>query len=105
MNRPKRQTQALGDVVAEVLARRGINRPRSNERLCEAWQQAVAPDVARKTCVVALRHRTLEVLVQNSILLQELAGFQMQPILSKLRECLPDADLRGIRFRLASELD
>jgi hypothetical protein len=42
----------------------------------------------------------LEVLVTNSVLLQELAGFQKHSLLEKLRDALQSDKVNNLRFRL-----
>jgi hypothetical protein len=48
----------------------------------------------------SLRRGVLEILVANSVLLQELAGFQKQRLLQELRERLDSPQINDLRFRL-----
>ena len=59
------------------MARRGSARVQSSEALEAAWRDAAGPLMAKYTRVGQIRRGTLEVLVANSTLLQEL-GFQKQ---------------------------
>ena len=96
----RRGVQSIGDIVGELFARRGLARVRGQEYLQEAWENAAGQPTAKYTRVGALRHGMLEVLVSNSILLQELAGFHRQTLLAKLQETLGSREVRDIRFCL-----
>ena len=53
------------------------------------------------TRVGQLRRGTLEVVVANSTLVQEL-GFQKQTLLKSLAELLPDEGIENLRFRVGN---
>ena len=65
---PKR----IGDVLPELMARRGYARVESTALYHRAWNQAAGPLTARYTRLGSLRRGTLEVIVANSTLIQEL---------------------------------
>jgi hypothetical protein len=44
----------------------------------------------------------LEVVVNNAVLLQELAGFQKAELLQRLQEALPLSRITNLRFRLGA---
>ena len=96
-----RGPQAIGDVLSELMAKRGFARVQSSEMYAEAWREAAGPLVAAYTRVGQLRRGTLEVVVANSTLMQEL-GFQKQTILKKLASLLPDQGIEGLRFRVGT---
>jgi predicted nucleic acid-binding Zn ribbon protein len=96
----RHQPQGIAGILTELIARRGLARLRGQENLDEAWKQAIGEPGARYTRVGALRRGVLEVLVANSVLLQELAGFQKQTLLKKLRETMQAETVRDLRFRL-----
>ena len=96
----RRGVQPIGVVLSELIARRGLARLRGLEHLQDAWCQAAGQPAAKYTRVGALRRGVLEVLVANSVLLQELAGFQKQRLLANLRSILDAQEIRDIRFRL-----
>jgi hypothetical protein len=99
-----RRPQRIGDILSELMARQGFARVQSGAALADAWQQAagtleIGPMVADQTRVGALRRGTLEVLVGNSALVQEL-GFVKQSLLKSLAQLLPDLKIKDIRFRV-----
>ena len=100
-NSQPRGPQAIGNVLSEVMARRGFARVQSAEALCSAWREAAGPLVAAYTRVGQLRAGTLEVLVGNSTLVQEL-GFQKQDLIVALARLLPDQPITNLRFRVGS---
>jgi predicted nucleic acid-binding Zn ribbon protein len=94
---PKRP-ETIGNILSDLMARRGYGRIQSAEALDAAWRQAAGPLAAKYTCVGAMRRGTLEVVVANSTLVQEL-GYQKQEILAALQESLPEEGIKNIRFR------
>ena len=69
-----RGPKAIGDVLSELMARRGYARLQSAEAYDAAWREAAGPLAAEYTRVGLLRRGTLEVVVANSTLVQELAS-------------------------------
>ena len=96
----RRGVQPLGDILSELVARRGLARTRGQEHLEQAWSNAAGQTAARYSRVGGLRRGVLEVLVANSVLLQELAGFQKETLLEKLQTELDSREVRALRFRL-----
>ena len=89
---------ALEDVLAGLISKYGVARKRSDDAFTDAWQSA-AGDFADRTRVKGVRRGVVEVLVSDSVTLQEL-GFQKLEILRKLREAYPEGDVKDLRFRL-----
>jgi Dna[CI] antecedent, DciA len=96
----RHQPQAIAGILAELTSRRGLARLRGQESLEQAWRKAIGTPGDRYTRVGALRRGVLEVLVTNSVLLQELAGFQKHSLLEKLRDALQSDKVNNLRFRL-----
>jgi predicted nucleic acid-binding Zn ribbon protein len=94
-----RGPQGIGEVLAELMARRGFARVRSTAALEAAWRRAAGPLAAEHTRVGAVRRGKLEVLVAHSALVQEL-GFQKAAILTALANELPDERIDDLRFRV-----
>lgn len=88
----------IGEVLVELMARRGFARQLAPEELDAAWRQAAGP-LASQTSVGAIRRGRLEILVAHSTLLQELA-FRKPVLLAALAEALPDTPIRDLRFRV-----
>ena len=101
MTTTKRQgVQPIADILSELVTRRGFARVRGQQHLEDAWRTAIGEPGAKYTRVGALRRGTLEILVANSVLMQELAGFQKQSLLRKLCQELDSQEVRDLRFRL-----
>jgi predicted nucleic acid-binding Zn ribbon protein len=96
-----RGPQTIGNVLSELMARRGYARVQSAAAYDDAWSAAAGPLVAKYTSVGQLRGGTLEVIVANSTLIQEL-GFQKQTLLKSLAKLLPDEGIKGLRFRVGN---
>ena len=91
----------IGDVLTQLMARRGFTGVRRGAACEDAWRQAAGELVARHSRVGAVRRGTLEVVVANSTLLQELT-FQKQTLLETLGKRLPDEGIRDLRFRVGT---
>jgi predicted nucleic acid-binding Zn ribbon protein len=95
---PPRQ---IGDVLAQLIARRGYARQQSTAALESAWQEAAGGEFAAVTRAGLLRRGTLEVLVSNNLLAQEL-GFQKDELIARLQQLSPEAKINKLRFRVGS---
>jgi len=98
-NTPPRGPERLANVLAELMARRGFGRVQSAQAYEEAWVKAAGPMVAQFTRVTGLKRGALEVLVANSMLVQELT-FQKPTLLAALLQSLPDQGIKDLRFRV-----
>jgi predicted nucleic acid-binding Zn ribbon protein len=96
-----RGPQAIGNVLSELMAQRGFARVQSADALHAAWREAAGPLVAAYTRIGQLRAGTLELIVGNSTLVQEL-GFQKQDLIAALARLLPDEQIKSLRFRVGS---
>lgn len=94
-----RGPQKIGNVLSELMARRGFARVQSAANYEAAWREAAGPLAARYSRPGQLRRGTLEVIVANSILVQEL-GFQKVLLLETLEKLLPDEGIKNIRFKV-----
>jgi predicted nucleic acid-binding Zn ribbon protein len=97
----RRGPQEIGGVVTELLARRGYARVQAAAAYETAWSEAAGPMVAKYTRLGALKRGTLEVVVANSTLMQEL-GFQKTALLESLARLLPDEGIENLRFRVGN---
>jgi predicted nucleic acid-binding Zn ribbon protein len=97
----KRGPQPVGDVLAELMARRGYARVQSAAAYETAWCEAAGPLAAEYTRVGQLSRGTLEIIVAHSALVQEF-GFQKQGLLEALNGLLPDQGIKNLRFRVGN---
>ena len=93
--------QSIGNILAELMAQKGFGRVRGAEALEEAWREAAGELAAGYTRVGTLRRGKLEVIVANSMLVQELT-YQKPALLKTLRERLPDEKIQDLRFRVGT---
>ena len=96
-----RGPQTIGNVLSELMSRRGYARIQSAAIYDAAWSEADGPLAAKYTRPGQVRRGTLEVVVANSTLMQEL-GFQKQALLQSLTELLPDQGIKNLRFRVGN---
>jgi predicted nucleic acid-binding Zn ribbon protein len=95
-----RGPERIADVLSELMARRGFARQRTSADCESAWHEAAGP-LAAYTRVGQVRRGTLEVIVANSTLIQEMT-FQKGELLEALARLLPDQPIRDLRFRLGA---
>jgi predicted nucleic acid-binding Zn ribbon protein len=93
------QPQPIGEVLAELLARRGYGRVRAAGAIVEAWRKAAGERLAASTRATVVRRGVLEVLVSNSTLVQEI-NFDKQNLIRRLAELAPEEKIRDLRFRV-----
>ncbi len=91
--------EPLGEILSRLFTARGWGRRQDRLRLEEAWVAAAGPEIAQHTRVGSLRRGVLEVMVDNAILLQELAHYQKRRLLEQLRGRLPGTPVNDLRFR------
>jgi predicted nucleic acid-binding Zn ribbon protein len=96
---PERGPERLGEILSRLFAARGWGRRQGRLHLEKAWAEAVGPEFASHTRPAALRRGVLEVIVDNAVLLQELAHFHKRRLLEQLRRQLPGTPLTDLRFR------
>jgi len=96
-----RHPQAIGDILAQLMAKRGYARERSTTEITDAWQAVVGDLWSQHTRVGEIKRGTLEVFVANSLVMQELT-FQKQAFLAKLSELLPDQKIKNLKFKVGA---
>ena len=94
-----RGPQQVGNILTELMARRGFGRVQAASAYQQAWREASGQLIAKYTRAGAVRRGKLEVTVANSTLLQEL-GFQKPALLKSLAKLLPDENIDDLRFRV-----
>jgi predicted nucleic acid-binding Zn ribbon protein len=96
-----RRPKKIADVLAQLITARGYGRIQADADFSAAWQAAAGEALAPYTCPGRLRRGVLEITVSNSTIIQELT-FRKQHILAELREQIPDARIRDLRFRIGA---
>ena len=95
------QPRPIADILAQLLARRGYAREQSAAAYGDAWHSAVGEPMSKFTQAGLVKRGALEVVVANSVLMQEL-GYRKTELLTKLGQLLPDQNIRDLRFRVGS---
>ena len=90
--------QPIGDILSELMARRGYARVQSTDACAEAWRQA-AREIADCCARTQVRGGVLEVLVSSSTMVQEI-GFRKSALIARLAELLPQENIRDLRLRV-----
>jgi len=91
----------IGNIVSRLVQQRGYAQVRSTSERDETWRAVVGEELSQFTEVVTIRRGTLEVLVANSLLMQELT-FRKEELLGSLQEALPDAGIKQLRLRVGA---
>jgi predicted nucleic acid-binding Zn ribbon protein len=97
--KPDPGPQPLKEILSHLFTARGWGRRQGRLHLEKAWAQAAGPEHAAHTRIAGLRRGTLEVEVNNGVLLQELAQFHKRRLLEALRSRLPDTTITDLRFK------
>ena len=91
--------ERLGEILSRLFTARGWGRQQGRLQLERAWSEVVGEQHATHTKPGALRRGVLEVIVDNAVLLQELAHYHKRRLLEQLRRRLPNTPLTDLRFR------
>lgn len=94
-----RGPQHVGDVLSQLMARKGLARPETQAELDAVWAAVVGSPLAGVSQPGALRRGQLEIVVGSSTVVQELA-FRQGELQEELARRLPQAGIRGLRFRV-----
>lgn len=96
-----RSPKRIGNVLAQLVNRRGYAQIRSAGEREEAWAAVAGEQLAAVTQLSALRRGVFEVLVANSLLMQELT-FRKEELLRALQQILPDAGIKQLKFKVGN---
>ena len=101
-NNPNRRRgpRKLGDVIPQLMARRGYARLLSHDEFEEAWQEA-SGTLSQQSRAGRLRRGVLEIVVSSSVVMQELT-FQKRHLLRILNQRLPHQQIRDLRFSVGT---
>ena len=88
----------INSVLAQVMQRKGYAQIKTGSDRDEAWAEA-AGEFASATQVGALRRGVLQIVVANSLQMQELT-FRKEELIKKLQTALPEAGIKQLKFRV-----
>jgi len=90
----------IGDLLAKIMERAGLENRCTEEELAEPWKLAVGEFLAAHSKPVALTDGILHVAVLQPSVRFMLQGSQKAKILAKLRGKFPAREIKDVRFRL-----
>ncbi|HZZ26661.1 MAG TPA: DciA family protein [Pirellulales bacterium] len=93
------QPRQIGDVLAQLIARRGYAREQAAAATQAAWQAVAGAQWASVTRAGSVRRGTLEITVSNNLLAQEL-GFRKDEFIAQLQQQLRGTKITNLRFRV-----
>ena len=88
-------------VIAELIARRGYAQEQTSDARGDAWNAIIGKDMAASTRAGNVRRGVFEVVVTNSIVMQELS-FRKQELVGLLAKELPNENILDLRFRIGT---
>ena len=91
----------IGDIVANLLARRGFAQIEVTEQYQQTWQEIVGNVLAPLSRPGNLKRGVLEITVANSTAMQELT-FRKRQLMSEWSKRLPDHPIKDLRFRVGT---
>ena len=97
MRKGAKSPPSMGEVLGEFLRRTGINRKIQEQKILNAWGEAVGQGVAERTQPIRVQNRVLQVKVANSVWMQELQ-FMKELIMQKLQQQTGKNILQYLRF-------
>ena len=94
-----RAPKRIGDIVAQIQARRGFAQIQAAGEIEEAWQEVAGRMLASRSRVGPVRRGVLEIIVESSAILQEMT-FQKDDLAAKIASRWPDLAIRQLRLRV-----
>ena len=92
--------EVIGDIVARVLQRAGLEQSLENNRILKLWASAVGPAVSRHASPRALHRGKLTVTVDSSSWHAELERYFKTKIIENLNRELGRPLIRSVVFRV-----
>jgi predicted nucleic acid-binding Zn ribbon protein len=98
---PVQHAKSMGDIVGQLLVKRGYANVQQARTLDEVWLQAVGDRFGNQTKAGQIKRGVLEVFVSNSAVLQELT-FLKAKLIKSLAQVAAEQKIRDIKFRVGS---
>ena len=96
---PVRPAKKMGDVVGQLLVKRGYANVQQASSLDAVWNAAVGERFVPQTKAGQVKRGVLEVIVANSAVMQELT-FSKAKLIKALATTAADHQIKEIRFRV-----
>lgn len=94
----------LSAAISELIQKKGLARVQGNAQLVGVWNSVAGERISSRTKVLGLKRGVLEVGVDNSALMNELASFHRAALLHKFQKEHSEHRISDIRFKLRSDL-
>ena len=101
MGSRQRGPRKIGDVLANVLARRGYAQQETAKELETAWMTVAGVLLAKRSRAAQVKRGVFEVIVRDSATMQELT-FKKKQLFRQLADRVPNLKLKDLRFRLGA---
>ncbi len=101
--RPAEPT-AIGKVLSELIALKGLARVEGVAQLQQAWRDVADEQIAKNSTVISLSRGVLQIGVSNTGQLSELASFHKQTLLQSLQQQHPHLKIKDLKFRLKTNI-
>jgi predicted nucleic acid-binding Zn ribbon protein len=98
---PVPTAKKMGDVVGQLLVKRGYGNQQQAVSLDAVWNAAVGERFTTQSKAGQVKRGVLEVLVTNSAVIQELT-FSKAKLIKALAQSAADHKIRDIKFRVGS---
>lgn len=92
------QPSTLKSALLRLIRTRGLAGRSASENLDTEWKRIVGTELGRWSTARRVKGGVLEVAVTNSAALEELRGFLHDTVLQQMQICLPQSDIRTIRY-------
>ncbi len=97
--RYERLPKSSAQLISRLISRKGFTQSQFNDELQTMWQKTAGKKFAGKTQATMIKRGVLEVIVDSSSAIQELA-FEKSELLTRIQALLPDSNIKAIRFRV-----
>lgn len=94
----RKKTQAISDVIKEVLKQQNLNKGLLENRAVHYWEKVLGPSVSKVTHRIYIRNGILYVELTSSVLRNELMMWK-DKIIINLNEAIGDNIVQDIVFR------
>jgi len=94
----RKKTQAVSDVIKEVLKKQDLNKGLLENRAVNYWEKVLGPSVAHATHRIYIRNGVLYIEMTSSVLRNELMMWK-DKIIANLNQAIGDNIVKDIVFR------
>jgi predicted nucleic acid-binding Zn ribbon protein len=95
--------EPLKEILSRLFTARGWGRRQGRLQLDRAWAAAAGEEYAAHSRVLGLKRGIIEIEVDSSVLLQELAHYHKRRLLQELSARLPGQGIKEMRFRAGAQ--